>query len=97
MELASHLPVAHELSVDPDASGIDLLQVVDASQEGRLAGSRWTEEHEDLALVDVQGDPLENLEAPERLVHAPRLDDRHQSAPPPDWSPCLCSRLSGSA
>ena len=37
VQTVAALPVADQIAGDPDAAGVDLLQVVDAAQERRLA------------------------------------------------------------
>ncbi len=44
VEAIAALLVADEHPVDVEAPGVDLLEMVDAPQEGRLAGPGWSEE-----------------------------------------------------
>ena len=76
VELAARLAVADQLAVDRQPAGVDLLQVVDAAQERRLARARRTEHAHHLAAVDLEVDALQHLEAPEALVDALGLDHR---------------------
>ena len=76
VELASLLPVADELPVDREAAGVDLLEVIDAAQERRLARARRAEHAHHLAALDLERDPLQDLELAEALVHALGLDHR---------------------
>ena len=71
------LLVASELAVDPDAPGLDVLELVDAPQEGRLARAGGAEQADDLTLGDVDVDALEHLVAAERLVDVDRVHERH--------------------
>jgi hypothetical protein len=70
VELVALLPVADQLAVDVEPAGVDLLQVVDAPQERRLAGAGGADEAEDLALLDLEVDALEDLDVAEGLVDA---------------------------
>ncbi|CAM5237586.1 hypothetical protein SALBM311S_11569 [Streptomyces alboniger] len=76
VELVATLPVADQVAVDVQSAGADLLQVVDAPQEGRLAGAGRTDQAEHLARVHLQVDALEDVREPEGLVHALGLDHR---------------------
>jgi hypothetical protein len=62
VQLVALLAVADQLTVDGQPAGVDLLQVVDAPQEGRLAGAGGADEAEDLAGLDLQVDALEDLD-----------------------------------
>ena len=53
--------IPHELAIDPDPAAVDGLQLVDATQEGRLARAGGAEEADDFTLVDVHVDALEHL------------------------------------
>src|SRR4051794_21953073 len=90
VELASVLAVADELAVDPEATGVDALQVVDAAQEGRLARARRAEHAHHLARADLERHPAKHLESTEALVHA--LGPEHRVAHPaaPDMPPSSC-------
>src|SRR6202043_796294 len=48
VELVAGLPVADEPPVDPEPAGVDLFQVIDAAQEGRLPRARRAEDADDL-------------------------------------------------
>src|SRR6201999_4433242 len=74
--LLAPLAVADQLAVDREAARVDLLEVVDAAQERRLARARRPEQAHDLARGDLQRDPLEHLLAPEALVHPPGFAHR---------------------
>jgi hypothetical protein len=44
MQRVADLPVADELAVDPEPTGVDLLEMIDAADERRLARSRTRKE-----------------------------------------------------
>ena len=67
-EAAVLLAVADELAVDVDAPGLEGLEVVDAAQQGRLAGAAGAEEDDDFAAGDVDRDAAQDLGAAEALV-----------------------------
>ena len=72
VELVAHLPVADELPVDRQPPGVDLLEVVDTAEEGRLPRARRADHADDLAWLDLERDPFQHLEAAEALVDALR-------------------------
>ena len=72
VELVALLPVADQLAVDVQPAGVDLLQVVDAPQEGRLAGAGRADQAEDLARRDLQVDALEDVRRRRRTCGRPR-------------------------
>jgi len=81
VQLVSRLPVAHQLAVHVEPARVDLLEVVDAAQEGRLAGARGAEHAHHLAGVDLERDALQDLQQAEVLAHGLRFDHRrHQTA-----------------
>jgi hypothetical protein len=76
VELAALLPVADQLAVDREPAGVDLLQVVDAAQERRLARAGGPEQHHHLIQTDLKVDALQHFQVPEALVHRFGLDHR---------------------
>ena len=67
VQLAALLAVADQLAVDRQPAGVDLLQVVDAAQERRLARARRPEQAHHLAAVDLEVIPLSTSRRPKRL------------------------------
>src|SRR5262249_10301515 len=61
-------PVADEPAVDPELAAVDLLEVVDAAQERRLAGARRAEDAHHLAGLYLEGRALAHLEPAEAFV-----------------------------
>src|SRR5699024_6390121 len=55
------LPVAHEVTVDEDPARLDVLELVEAPEEGRLARAGRPEQADDLSGRDVEVDALEHL------------------------------------
>ncbi len=82
VELAAGLAVADELTVDRQPTGVDLLEVVDATQKGRLARAARPQHHEHLSRLNLEIDALEHFEAPEALVDALGFDHRSHRATP---------------
>src|SRR5581483_4753938 len=74
-ELPLLLPVADEVAVHRDPAAVDLLQVVDAADERRLAGPGRPDDADRLPLLDVERDALQHLEPTEALVHVLRAHD----------------------
>ena len=72
----SHLPVAHQLAVDREAPGVDFLEVVDATQERRLARAGRSEQAHHLAGRHRERYPLQHLQTPEALAHRLGVDHR---------------------
>ena len=93
VELVAALPVADQHAVHPQPAGVDLLQVVDAAQERRLARAGRPDDAHHLAALDRQVDALEHLEPAEALVHA--LGQHHRRpSPPVDVAPPRPARRS---
>src|SRR5205085_3352469 len=92
VELAGALAVADELAVDPEAAGVDLLQVVDAAQEGGLAGARGAQHAHHLARLDLERDAAQHLEPAEALRDLLGLEHllAHRCSPGPRSSTCAC-------
>src|SRR5699024_1788382 len=61
--------VADELAIDLDPASGDLLQVVDATQQGGLTGTGWSDQAGHRALRDLKVDALEHVEAAVILPH----------------------------
>ena len=66
--LPSALAVADQVAVHLDPAAVDLLEVVDAADEGRLAGAGRPDDADRLALRDLERDALQHLEPAEALV-----------------------------
>ena len=62
------------VAADDDPAGVDRLEQVDAAEERRLAGAGGADQADDLVLGDVEVDPAQHLELPERLADAVDLD-----------------------
>ena len=74
VENVALLTIAHQLAGDPEPAGVDLLQVVDAAQQRRLATTRRAEQHVGLLWHDLQVDALEHVELAESLPDLLRPD-----------------------
>ena len=85
VELVADLPVADQLAVDRQPAGVDLLEVVDAAQEGGLARAGRSEQAQHLAGLDGQIDAAQHLVAAEALVHPFGLDHRLAHLAPSSW------------
>ena len=66
-------PVTDELAVDVQAARVNLFEVVDAPQKGRLAGPGRADQAHHLALGHLQGDALEHLDPAKGLVDVDSL------------------------
>ena len=70
------LPVADEVALDLDASGVDLLQVVHAPQQGGLARTGRADEAGHRSGGHVEVDALEHIEGTEALPDVTEGDHR---------------------
>ena len=95
VELVARPAVADELAVDPEPAGVDLLQVVDAAQERRLARAGGPDEAHHLARRDLEVDALQHLEPAEALAHRLGLD--HRLAHRARAAPLVAERAAGCA
>src|SRR5262249_6835624 len=68
-------PIAHQLPVDLDPAGVDLLEVVEAADEGRLAGARRADHADGLPAAHLERDALQHLEPPKALADIASADD----------------------
>ena len=66
--------VAEQLAVDEHATGTDVLEHVQATQERRLAGARGTEDHAYLAGSDIQINTPQDVQVAEELVDSAHGD-----------------------
>ena len=74
VQRVAHLPVSDELAIHREASAVDLLEVVDAAKQCRLARPGRAEQDHHFAGHDLQSDALEHLQSAEALVHGLGLD-----------------------
>jgi hypothetical protein len=66
--------VGQVLAADPNRPGVRLLQTGEDAQRGRLATARGSEEHDELAGVQVQVQPVEGVHVAVRPAQAGQLD-----------------------
>ena len=76
VETAVAQVVADLFAVDLDRASVNRLKVVDAAQEGGLAGAGRTEDNHDLACRDVEVDPPEHFQLVERLMNVATPHER---------------------
>ena len=67
-------PPRHPFAVQPDLALLDRLQRVHATQQGRLSGTRGTDEADDLVFIDAEIDTTQYFVAAEILVHVVQLE-----------------------
>ena len=85
VQLVATLPVPDEHAVDVQPPGVDLLEVVDAAQQRRLARAGRPDQAEHLALLHLEVDAVEHPQAAEALADLLRGNDRgHLRFPPPE-------------
>src|SRR5207253_1946315 len=68
------LALADQVPVHLDPAVVDLLEMIDAAEEGRLARARRADHTNGLALRDVQRDALQHLEPAEALADVDGAD-----------------------
>src|SRR6266700_6348629 len=86
-DMRSHprqLAVAHDetgavdadlCTVQVDLTGVGPFEPVDTAQQGRLAGARWAEHADGLALLDLEADVGQHDEIAEALRYAGHVED----------------------
>jgi len=79
--LRRHL-VDHALA-DADLARSDVLKARDHAQQGRLAASRWADQHDEFAVRDQDADPVDHLAGAEGLAHVADRDRSHAFLPLP--------------
>src|ERR1700738_894742 len=55
-----HLAISNQLAIDINAPAINLLQVIDATKQGGLAGAAWPDHYHHLPAFDGKIDAIEN-------------------------------------
>src|ERR1035437_7475571 len=63
------------MAVDEDSAALDLLEVIDAPDEGRLARARRPDDDGRCLALDLEADVLENVQRAEPLVHISSIDN----------------------
>src|SRR5262249_13628559 len=71
---AADLAIPDQVSVDQDASLLDFLQMIDATDKRRLPRSRWTDDDDHLAAPNGKRYASQNMKRAEPLVDIRRLD-----------------------
>jgi hypothetical protein len=71
--------VGHVAVADPDLPARHVLEAGDHPQQGRLSAPRRTDEHEKLAVGDLQRDVVDRRHRAECLAHLVEPDRRHQA------------------
>ena len=69
---------------DQDRAGVRLLQAGEQAERGRLARPGRTEQHQELAVGDVEVDPVDGGHVAEVLADAPQRDLSHRRSPDTD-------------
>src|SRR5216684_4775661 len=72
------LPVLHGLSVDENLAAIDFLQTGDGPQRRGLAAAGWPQQHEKLAMADLEVELADDVVVAEILLDVPEDDAGHQ-------------------
>ena len=74
VEAVVGLAIADEFAVEPEGSGVESFELVDAAEEGGLAGAGGSDDADDLAGVDLEGDAIEGAVAGEGLADVDGVD-----------------------
>ncbi|MCY1306980.1 hypothetical protein D9M70_568730 [compost metagenome] len=64
------------LAVDADGAGRGLLEAGDQAQASGLARARWAEHGEELAVLDIDGYPVDGLDLAELAGNLGELDSK---------------------
>jgi hypothetical protein len=75
------LRIGHVLAADVDPAAADVDEAGDAVQQRRLAAARGAEQHEELALMDLQVEVLDDLVGAEADAQALDVHTAHFTAP----------------
>lgn len=67
----------HRLTVDQDVATVDRLQPCDGAQRRRLAAAGLAEQHDELAIGDLQVHVLDDLNRAEEFLDVTKLDGGH--------------------
>ena len=74
---AARSEVGHVAVADPDLAAGHVLEARDHPQQGRLAAARGADEHEELAVGDLERDVVDGPHRTECLAHLVEPDRRH--------------------
>jgi hypothetical protein len=78
--------MVHGAVTDGDRAAGDGLEACNHPEQGRLAATGGTDEHDELAVRNVDADPMQDLHGPERLRYIADCDLRHH---PPNGDFCV--------
>ncbi len=81
VQLVTPFLVADEFPIDRQPAGVDLLQMVDAAEEGALAGARGSDDAHDLLRLDFEVDAPQHLQPAEAFVDRLGLDHGNGTHP----------------
>ena len=69
------LAIADALVLHPDGAGVGYFEVIEAAEERRLAGTRGADDANDLAFLDFERDPADDLLPGEGFADVGRPQD----------------------
>ncbi len=72
------LQVVDDAAVDCDRAGGHVLEAGDHPQQGRLPATRWTDEHEEFLVQDLEAQRMQDLDSTERLGYFGERHRRHE-------------------
>src|SRR5205807_8464969 len=75
------LPVLHGLPVDQNLAAVDILKTGDGAQCRGLATARWPQQHEKLAMADLEVELADDVVLAEVLRFVAEYDAGHQDRP----------------
>jgi hypothetical protein len=76
------LQVVDHLAVDHDLAAGDLFQSGQHAQQRALAAARGADQHDELAIGDVEADAVDNLDLAVGLLDVAEADRCHLASPP---------------
>src|SRR3954453_2756808 len=76
------LDIVDDAIANRNGSRGDVFQAGEHPQQGRLTATGWTDEHDELAILDRNRHAVQNLKIAERLPHVANLYRRHRNTLP---------------
>ena len=74
MDVDIHAHIGNVYAVEDDAAGGRILHTIETAEQGRFAAAGGTENAHDVALVDGEIDPLQDLVCPKALFQVNYVD-----------------------
>src|SRR6202140_3446836 len=72
------LQLVHDAVVDRDRAGGDVFEARNHPQQGSFPAARWTDEHEQFIVTNLEAQWMQDLERAKRLRHVDERQGSHQ-------------------